>query len=178
MLLSGGPGVGKTSCVRVLGRVLGYEVIETNASDCRSKEAIESKLKHLVTNRLFNDGKFIIVMDEVDGMSGGDRGGIKALIDIIKISKHPIICICNDRQDSKVKSLANHCIDLKFSKPNHSLIANRLIQILLIENVQADRTTLEKISDNFNQDLRQILNYLQLKHRHLNKDNHSTQKMK
>jgi len=36
-------------------------------------------------------------MDEVDGMSAGDRGGIKALIDIIKVTKVPIICICNDR---------------------------------------------------------------------------------
>lgn len=35
-------------------------------------------------------------MDEVDGMSS-DRGGSKALIDIIKLTKVPIICICNDR---------------------------------------------------------------------------------
>jgi len=36
-------------------------------------------------------------MDEVDGVGAGDRGGIKALIDIIKVTKTPIICICNDR---------------------------------------------------------------------------------
>ena len=54
-------------------------------------------------------------MDEVDGVSGNnDRGGIQALIKIIKTTKTPIICICNDRQSQKVKSLANHCYDLKF----------------------------------------------------------------
>lgn len=41
--------------------------------------------------------KFIILMDEVDGCSAGDRGGIAQLISIIKESKTPIICICNDR---------------------------------------------------------------------------------
>ena len=53
-------------------------------------------------------------MDECDGVGMGDRGGMQALIQIIKDTKSPIICICNDRQSAKVKSLANYCYDLKF----------------------------------------------------------------
>lgn len=53
-------------------------------------------------------------MDEVDGVGAGDRGGLQALIQVIKDSKVPIICICNDRQSMKIKSLANYCYDLKF----------------------------------------------------------------
>jgi len=53
-------------------------------------------------------------MDEVDGVGAGDRGGIAALIKVIKSSKTPIICICNDRQSQKLASLVNHCFDLKF----------------------------------------------------------------
>lgn len=41
--------------------------------------------------------KPLIIMDEVDGMSSGDRGGVSAIIQMIKNSKIPIICICNDR---------------------------------------------------------------------------------
>ena len=41
--------------------------------------------------------KSVIIMDEVDGVGAGDRGGIAALIKVIKGSKTPIICICNDR---------------------------------------------------------------------------------
>ena len=41
--------------------------------------------------------KSVIIMDEVDGVGAGDRGGIAALNKIIKESKTPIICICNDR---------------------------------------------------------------------------------
>jgi replication factor C subunit 1 len=53
-------------------------------------------------------------MDEVDGVGSGDRGGIAALIQIIKLTKTPIICICNDRMNRKLISLVNYCYDLKF----------------------------------------------------------------
>ena len=55
-------------------------------------------------------------MDEVDGMSSGDRGGMAELIKLIKITKVPIICICNDRQSKKVKSLVFYCLDVKFKR--------------------------------------------------------------
>ena len=62
-------------------------------------------------------------MDEVDGVGSGDRGGIAALIQVIKESKTPIICICNDRQSQKIASLVNYCYDLKFCRPSFNDIA-------------------------------------------------------
>ena len=57
-------------------------------------------------------------MDEVDGMAGNeDRGGMQELIQLIKKSHIPVICICNDRQSQKIRSLANHCFDLRFQRP-------------------------------------------------------------
>jgi len=62
--------------------------------------------------------KHCIIMDEVDGMSGNeDRGGVQELIQLIKNSLIPVICICNDRQHQKIRSLGNHCFDLRFQKP-------------------------------------------------------------
>lgn len=61
--------------------------------------------------------KTVLIMDEVDGMSAGDRGGVADLIASIKISKIPIICICNDRYSQKLKSLVNYCLPLNFRKP-------------------------------------------------------------
>lgn len=55
-----------------------------------------------------------LVMDEVDGMSGGDRGGVSELILTIKRSKVPIIAICNDKYNQKLKSLKNHVMELDF----------------------------------------------------------------
>jgi len=64
-------------------------------------------------------------MDEVDGVGAGDRGGISALIQVIKETKTPIICICNDRQSRKLASLINYCYDLKFQRPAKDEILNR-----------------------------------------------------
>lgn len=61
--------------------------------------------------------KTVLIMDEVDGMSAGDRGGVADLIASIKISKIPIICICNDRYSQKLKSLVNYCLPIVFRKP-------------------------------------------------------------
>jgi replication factor C subunit 1 len=58
--------------------------------------------------------KSVIIMDEIDGAGAGDRGGIQALIQVIKNTKTPIICICNDRMNRKLQSLVNYCYDLKF----------------------------------------------------------------
>lgn len=47
--------------------------------------------------------KQLVIMDEVDGMGGSDRGGIQELISLIKKTKVPIIAICNDRQHPKIR---------------------------------------------------------------------------
>ena len=56
-------------------------------------------------------------MDEVDGMSARDGGGVADLIASIKISEISIICICNDRYSQKLKSLRNYYLMLNFRKP-------------------------------------------------------------
>ena len=54
-------------------------------------------------------------MDEVDGMAGNeDRGGMAELIQLIKKSKIPVVCMCNDRNHQKIRSLSNHCYDLRY----------------------------------------------------------------
>ena len=58
--------------------------------------------------------QMVLIMDEVDGMSAGDRGGVADLIHTLKGAKLPIICICNDKYNQKLKSLRNHCLELDY----------------------------------------------------------------
>jgi replication factor C subunit 1 len=94
-------GIGKTTLATLVAKSLGYEVLEFNASDVRSKNAIVAQVSDVVHSQALGvDGKLrkrLVIMDEVDGMGGSDRGGIPELIKVIKSSSTPIICICNDR---------------------------------------------------------------------------------
>ncbi|TPX45812.1 hypothetical protein SeLEV6574_g03630 [Synchytrium endobioticum] len=179
-LLSGSPGLGKTTAAHLVAAVEGYEVLELNASDTRSKRKVHDLLaeltgggKSMTDFYSFNDkGKGatraekrqrqVIVMDEVDGMSGGDRGGNQELIKLIKYTNVPIICICNDRQSTKVKSLANYCLDLRFRKPTAdgpSLM--RLQAIATHEGLQVKENVLRSLMESTNGDIRQILNIME-----------------
>lgn len=60
--------------------------------------------------------KSVIIMDEVDGMSAGDRGGVGALNALIKKTKVPIIAICNDKSSPKMKPLAHTCFQMIFKR--------------------------------------------------------------
>lgn len=87
--------------------------------------------------------KAVLIMDEVDGMSAGDRGGVADLIASIKVSKIPIICICNDRYSQKLRSLVNYCLPLNFRKPTKQqawhVLKNLDHKILFFSNVICQR---------------------------------------
>ena len=101
-------------------------------------------------------------MDEVDGMSSGDIGGNQTLMKIIKDTQNPIFCICNDRYNQKLRSLAGICFDIRFQKPTNREVADRLARICNKEGILFDLTTLEMLSEGANSDIRQALNLLQM----------------
>ena len=166
-IISGPPGIGKTSTVRVIAELKNYHTFELNASDKRNKDIINNSVGFLMNNTTLSNSllnsKNLIIMDEVDGMAGNeDKGGIKALIDIVKKTKTPIIFICNDIYCQKLKSLLNYCYDIRFTKPEKREIIGRLIQICKEEKMNINDSELEFICESFGCDIRQIINYLEL----------------
>ncbi|KAI6230691.1 Replication factor C subunit 1 [Aphelenchoides fujianensis] len=180
-LISGPPGIGKTTAARLICDELALESIEMNASDTRNKKLLEQKIGEMLHSQKIGDffrapsakptvvakgGRKItsvLIMDEVDGMSGNqDRSGITELIAMIKTAEIPIICICNDRQSQKIRSLANHCFDLRFQRPTVQQIAARMMTILMREGVRVPKEDVERVIQAANQDLRQSIYSLQL----------------
>lgn len=178
VLLSGTPGIGKTTSAKLVSQMLGFQPIEVNASDNRGKAdakiekgiagSTANSMKELVSNEalIINTDrskrpKPVLIMDEVDGMSAGDRGGVADLIASIKISKVPIICICNDRYSQKLKSLVNYCLLLNFRKPTKQQMSKRLMEVAHAEGLQVNEVALEELAERVNGDMRMALNQLQ-----------------
>ncbi|XP_027344979.1 replication factor C subunit 1 isoform X3 [Abrus precatorius] len=177
VLLSGTPGIGKTTSAKLVCQELGFQAIEVNASDSRGKADSKiakgvggsnaNSIKELVTNEAIGanmdrskHSKSVLIMDEVDGMSAGDRGGVADLIASIKISKIPIICICNDRYSQKLKSLVNYCLLLSFRKPTKQQMAKKLMDVAKTEGLQVNEIALEELAERVNGDMRMALNQL------------------
>jgi DNA polymerase III delta prime subunit len=180
-MISGPPGIGKTTTVRLVAKILNYRTFELNASDQRNKQIIDSTVGYLMDNKTISNrtitNKNIIIMDEVDGMGGNeDKGGIKALIDIIKKTKLPIICICNDIQNQKIRNLLNYCYELKFAKPDKRFVAKRLGEICRMEKFNISPESLEYLCESVGNDIRQCINFLEMRSRSNNILNHQEMK--
>lgn len=163
VLLSGSPGIGKTSSALLLCKLNNVYPIEFNASDFRSKKSIKDNISEITGSNLFsnkNDSKKILIMDEVDGMTS-DRGGIPELVNLIKKTKILIICICNDKSHTKMRTLANYCVDLHCRKPDSRTILPRIKDILKKEGRYLPDGLLNEIILKSNGDFRYILNTIQ-----------------
>ncbi|KAE8629389.1 hypothetical protein XENTR_v10000472 [Xenopus tropicalis] len=172
-LLSGPPGVGKTTTAVLVCEELGYSYVELNASDTRSKNSMKEVVAESLNNtsiKGFYSGtcksvssKHALIMDEVDGMAGNeDRGGMQELITLIKQSKIPIICMCNDRNHSKIRSLANYCFDLRFQRPRVEQIKGAMMSVAFKEGLKIPPPAMNEIILGANQDIRQVLHNLSM----------------
>lgn len=164
VLLSGSPGVGKTTAAHAICEKIGAGVLEFNASDLRSKKMLTETISKVINNLTVDKDllvqKRVLIMDEVDGMTS-DRGGLAELVSIIKKSKMPIICICNDKTHVKMRTLANHCLDLHFRKLDGRTILPKIKEILEKEGKGLPDGIINEIIMYSNGDMRYILNTVQ-----------------
>ncbi|XP_018428309.1 PREDICTED: replication factor C subunit 1, partial [Nanorana parkeri] len=172
-LLSGPPGVGKTTTAVLVCEELGYSYVELNASDTRSKNSMKQVVAESLNNTSitgFYSGasksvsdKHVLIMDEVDGMAGNeDRGGIQELISLVKQTKIPIICMCNDRNHPKIRSLANYCFDLRFQRPRVEQIKGAMMSVAFKEGLKIPPPAMNEIILGANHDIRQVLHNLSM----------------
>ena len=132
----GSSGVGKTQFVIDILKSLNYDVIHYDAGDVRNKALIENITSNNISSCNVLDmmhrriKKIAIVMDEIDGMNSGDKGGLTALIKLIRQKKtkkqklesmtmNPIICIGNYNIDKKIKELMKVCNVFELSTPTN-----------------------------------------------------------
>jgi replication factor C subunit 1 len=165
----GSPGSGKTHFITTLLKDLNYDVIKYDAGDVRNKALIDT----ITSNNMSSQNvlqlmarkpkKIAIVMDEIDGMNNGDKGGITALIKLIRQKKtkkqklehmtmNPIICIGNYYVDKKIKELIKVCHTFELKPPT----TQQMTQILRNQIPQAPLDVQKKALQYIQGDLRKL----------------------
>jgi len=167
--LYGNPGVGKTEFIVQLLKTLNYDIVKYDAGDIRNKSIID-----LITNHNMSEHSVVsmfqckpkriaIVMDEIDGMNNGDKGGINALIKLMRPKKtkkqrledvtiNPIICIGNYHMDKKIRELMKVCTTFELKMPTHEQVG-----VILSSTLNSSNPALHKNVIRFIQgDLRKI----------------------
>lgn len=186
VILSGNPGVGKTSCAYAIANQFHWTPIELNTSDARNKQRIKSVATAGSQHQTFTDdgsyltaqmgGRKLIILDEADNLYErisnssksesdlSDKGGKTTIVSTVKITKQPIILIVNDYYNlikgsgGSLKSLCHHFI---FYPPKPDQIINLLLKICRREEVRVDPSVLQKISNDSNGDIRSAVRDLQ-----------------
>ena len=168
----GDPGSGKTTFVINILKEMSYDIIKYDAGDIRNKSVIETISKHNMADRnvmsMYHKKikRIAIVMDEIDGMNNGDKGGINSLIKLIRpkktkkqkleeITLNPIICIGNYHIDKKIKELMKVCHTIELKSPTNmqlsSIMENLMpdfdIKLDLLNYIQKDLRKMKTIYD-------------------------------
>ncbi|WP_319508077.1 replication factor C large subunit [uncultured Methanolobus sp.] len=163
VLLHGQAGIGKTSSAYALANDMGWEVIELNASDQRTAGVIDkvagsaSRMQTLTGS----SAKRLIVLDEADNLHGNsDRGGSRAIIDIVKKTNQPILLIANDLYGIS-SSLRSLCMELKFASVQSRSMVPALKDIARQEGLMCGIGVIERISESADGDFRSAVNDLQ-----------------
>lgn len=171
LYIYGHPGCGKTNFITQILKDLDYDIIKFDAGDVRNKALIESITSNNISNQNVltmmarKKKKIAIIMDEIDGMNNGDKGGISSLIKMIRQKKtkkqrlehqtlNPVICIGNYYMDKKIRELMKVCNVYELQKPTDAQITyilNKQYNIALskipdlVSYIQGDLRKLEFI---------------------------------
>ena len=162
IFLYGPPGIGKTVTVEALAHDFNMEFVEKNASDYRTEDAINRFAGLASQYRSLFGGKRIILLDELDGLTGtADRGGVKAITDIVKTAQCPIVLIANSAYEPRFSNLRLYCLLIEFKKPATGEVMKRLEWICDQEGIQADERALKFVAQRSEGDVRSAVNDLQ-----------------
>ncbi|PWR75278.1 replication factor C large subunit [Methanospirillum stamsii] len=161
LIIYGKPGIGKTSSAWALANDMNWEVVELNASDQRTKGVIEKIAGGSAsTGSLSGAFRKLIILDEADNLQGNaDRGGARAIAEVIRQAKQPLILIANDLYglDGTIRNL---CTKIQFKALPAKSLVPRLREICSMEGITCALPALNDIAEQASGDIRSAVTML------------------
>jgi len=162
LLLHGPAGTGKTVSVEALANEYGYDLIEINASDSRTGDAIRRIAGMAAGQAMLFGKKKIVLLDEIDGINlGEDTGAIEAIVETIEKTNYPVILTANNPWDPKIRSLRDACQLVEYKRLGVRDALPYLKRIVAKEGIEIDEKAIKLIIERDEGDMRSIMNDLQ-----------------
>lgn len=162
LLLSGAPGVGKTTLAKILITQLEideYDVLEINASRENSVDTIRDKISGFVETMPF--GKFkVVLLDEADYISPNGQAALRGVMETFAQTAR-FILTCN-YPNRVIPALHSRCQGFHIEKIDQTEFTARVAKILIDESVTPDLDILDTYVKATYPDLRKCLNLVQM----------------
>lgn len=189
ILLSGPPGIGKTTIAHLIYNKYKFDIIEFNASEIRTSKIISEKLHNILSGKsiktMFQENiRTGVIMDEIDGIESRKESNTSDIIkyinyktdnfkkknkhnkkipnlrNIVKVNQNPIICICN-KINKNVTPLLKEVMHIKFQKPNDTYVHKLIKKINTAEKLEIPETYINLIVPYCQNDFRRTIYVLE-----------------
>jgi DNA polymerase III delta prime subunit len=161
LILHGPPSYGKTTLAHCIFNEYGYVPLECNASDTRNKSQIEKLIKTgKYSFEVKDDGSgfkpYGLILDELDGLTSGDNGGVDTIMNIAFLTndkivknneyhmRYPIICTTNSIKEKKLLPILRFGELINMSKPSSTALFNLGKEIIKKEKIPITQKLLKE----------------------------------
>lgn len=165
LLLTGGPGVGKTTIAKAMCNEIDCDFMMINGSDERGIDVLRTKIKQYASSMSLSGGRKVVIIDEADYLTPEAQAAMRNAIEEFA-SNCSFIFTCNYKA-RLIDAIHSRCSVIEFKIKNGNKIKmaaafmKRAQDILKAEKIKYDANVVAQIIQKHFPDYRRVLNELQ-----------------